>query len=292
MASIAGPASDAAATTFGHEDTAEVALRTKPLGSGHATTSGNFGSTSGAPADAAATTFSHKNTTEVAIDSVRKTVRFHTATGESEYEASKEAPKNMTTPTLAEARPLRSCLKRKRELDPNDATVTSRTILPPPSPPPRTPNPKSFEEWESVRSVKWEGEEARSTPPPRPTLAEQTGPFISLSLASTAEWTEKKALQEGWAKYEASRRVADQEHHKNEVEKDRLIILRHKLAMERWAYERRMYQSFRGTGRVITETEVSVLVSAFATTNQDVGNKEVEKGWKAYATAKIGRAHV
>ena len=55
--------------------------------------------------------------------------------------------------------------------------------------------------------------------------------------------------------------------------------------MERWAYERRMYQSLRATGRVITEAEINVLVSAFATTYQDVGNKEVEKGWEAYAMA-------
>lgn len=36
--SSAGFASDAAATTSGHEDTAEAALRTKPLNSRHATT--------------------------------------------------------------------------------------------------------------------------------------------------------------------------------------------------------------------------------------------------------------
>lgn len=108
---------------------------------------------------------------------------------------------------------------------------------------------------------------------------------MSRILRETAESAEKKALRKGWANYEASRRLAEREHQKNEVEKDRLIALRHELVMERWAYERRMYQSFRATGRMITEPEMGVLVSAFAKTYQDVGNTEVERGWETYATA-------
>lgn len=85
-------------------------------------------------------------------------------------------------------------------------------------------------EWEMGR----ERERRRASDGSRSTLtlAQQTGPFMCRIIMETVEWMEKKALREGWANYEASCRVADREHQKNENEKDRLITLRHELAME------------------------------------------------------------
>ena len=86
-------------------------------------------------------------------------------------------------------------------------------------------------EWEMGK----ERERRRASDGSRPTLtlAQQPGPCVCRILRETAEWTEKKelgtekrALQDGWANYEASRRGAERKRKRNDGEKDRFIALR------------------------------------------------------------------